>query len=125
MDNGDYHFPAATLRYLRERTPKGSRNCTLFDAACQLRDMGRPIGEAEQLFTALKKQGKEVVLVRFPNETHDLSRNGQPQHRIERLRLIVDWFATHIPPVALPARAEERLAGAPAGDAGADAGVEI
>ena len=88
-------------------------------------DLRCPIGEAEQLFTALKKQGKEVVLVRFPNETHDLSRNGQPQHRIERLRLIVDWFATHIPPVALPARAEERLAGAPAGDAGADAGVEI
>lgn len=88
-------------------------------------DLRCPIGEAEQLFTALKKQGKEVVLVRFPNETHDLSRNGQPQHRIERLRLIVDWFATHIPPLALPARAEERLAGAPAGDAGADAGVEI
>ncbi|MGH2403774.1 MAG: S9 family peptidase [bacterium] len=87
-------------------------------------DLRCPIGEGEQLFTALKKQGKEVVFVRFPNETHDLSRNGQPQHRIERLRLIVDWFTQHIPPVALPTRAEGRLAGAPAGDASADSGLE-
>lgn len=87
-------------------------------------DLRCPIGEAEQLFTALKKQGKAVMFVRFPNETHDLSRNGQPQHRIERLRLIVDWFTRHIPPVAVPAQSEGRLAGAPAGDASAGAGLE-
>ncbi|MGQ0548406.1 MAG: S9 family peptidase [Armatimonadota bacterium] len=87
-------------------------------------DLRCPIGEAEQLFTALKKQGKEVVLVRFPNETHDLSRNGQPQHRVERLRLIVDWFTRHIPPVTVPSRTGERLAGAAAGDATTDATFE-
>ncbi len=86
-------------------------------------DLRCPIGEAEQFFTALKKQGKEVVLVRFPNESHDLSRNGQPQHRIERLRLITDWFTRHIPPVALPSQVEGTLAGAPSGDGSEGAGA--
>jgi dipeptidyl aminopeptidase/acylaminoacyl peptidase len=63
-------------------------------------DLRCPIGEGEQLFAALKKLGREVVFARFPNESHDLSRNGQPQHRIERLRLISDWFTTHIPVTA-------------------------
>lgn len=55
-----------------------------------------PIGEGEQLFIALCKLRREVTMVRFPNETHDLSRNGQPDHRIERLRWIVRWFADHL-----------------------------
>ncbi len=55
-----------------------------------------PVGEAEQLFVALRKLGREVTLVRFPNESHDLSRNGQPTHRVERLRWIVRWFADHL-----------------------------
>ncbi len=63
-------------------------------------DLRCPIGEGEQLFAALKKLGREVVFARFPNESHDLSRNGQPQHRLERLRLIADWFTKHIPVTA-------------------------
>ena len=31
-------------------------------------------------------------MVRFPNESHELSRSGQPWHRIERLEHIVGWF---------------------------------
>lgn len=55
-----------------------------------------PVGEAEQLFVALRKLRREVTLVRFPHESHDLSRNGQPAHRVERLRWIVRWFADHL-----------------------------
>ncbi|MGQ0571319.1 MAG: S9 family peptidase [Armatimonadota bacterium] len=84
-------------------------------------DLRCPISEGEQLFTALKKQGKEAVFARFPHESHDLSRNGQPQHRLERLRLIVDWFATHIPPVAAPTRPEGSLAGVPGAEGAGDA----
>ncbi len=84
-------------------------------------DLRCPIGESEQLFIALKKQGKAVTFVRFPNEGHELSRSGQPQHRLERLRLIVDWFATHIPPAPHPLGAAEQrdLAGVPGDGAGA------
>jgi hypothetical protein len=31
-------------------------------------------------------------MVRFPREGHNLSRNGEPWHRIERLRRITEWF---------------------------------
>ncbi|HXF82761.1 MAG TPA: S9 family peptidase, partial [bacterium] len=59
-------------------------------------DLRCPIPEAEQLFAALKKLRREVVFVRFPNESHDLSRIGKPAHRLERLRHIVRWFADHL-----------------------------
>ncbi len=55
-------------------------------------DLRCPISEAEQWYTALRKRGVETVFVRFPNESHDLSRSGQPEHRVERLRWIVRWF---------------------------------
>ncbi|MCG2880638.1 MAG: S9 family peptidase [Vulcanisaeta sp.] len=48
--------------------------------------------QAVQLYTALKYLGKEVKMVVFPGENHDLSRFGKPSHRIARLRAIVDWF---------------------------------
>ncbi len=59
-------------------------------------DLRCPIEQAEQLFVALKKLGKEVVFVRFPDENHELSRSGRPRHRLERFRFILDWFAKHL-----------------------------
>jgi dipeptidyl aminopeptidase/acylaminoacyl peptidase len=46
----------------------------------------------EQMFRALKFRKIPTVMVRFPNESHELSRSGQPWHRIERLQHIVGWF---------------------------------
>lgn len=46
----------------------------------------------EQMFRALKFRKIPAVMVKFPNETHELSRAGQPWHRIERLEHIVGWF---------------------------------
>ena len=46
----------------------------------------------EGLFRALKYRKIPTVMVRFPNEGHELSRSGQPWHRIERLQHIVGWF---------------------------------
>ncbi len=77
-------------------------------------DLRCPIGEAEQLFTALKKLGREVVFVRFPNESHDLSRSGQPAHRVERLHLLLDWFDRHLGAGAPAAARDRALAGTPA-----------
>jgi hypothetical protein len=44
------------------------------------------------MFRALKFRKIPTVMVKFPNETHELSRAGQPWHRIERLQHIVGWF---------------------------------
>jgi hypothetical protein len=42
------------------------------------------------------------VMVRFPNESHELSRSGQPWHRVERLQHIVGWFDHWLMGVAKP-----------------------
>jgi dipeptidyl aminopeptidase/acylaminoacyl peptidase len=46
----------------------------------------------EQLFRALKFLHRPTAMVVFPRETHELSRSGEPWHRIERLDNIVGWF---------------------------------
>ena len=51
-----------------------------------------PGAGGEQLFRELKYRRVPTVMVRFPNEGHELSRSGQPWHRIERLQHIVGWF---------------------------------
>lgn len=56
-----------------------------------------PIEQAEQFFIAIKKLGKaDTEFVRFPNASHDLSRSGKPELRIERLKRIVGWFNKYI-----------------------------
>lgn len=51
-----------------------------------------PGAGGEELFRALKYRKIPTVMVRFPNEGHELSRSGQPWHRVERLQHIVGWF---------------------------------
>jgi dipeptidyl aminopeptidase/acylaminoacyl peptidase len=54
-----------------------------------------PIEQAEQLFQAMRLQKKTVELVRWPREGHELSRSGEPRHRVERIQRIVEWFNMH------------------------------
>ena len=61
-------------------------------------DLRCPIGEGEQLFAALKSLRREVVFVRFPDENHEMSRSGKPRHRLERFRLILEWFEKYLAP---------------------------
>ncbi len=55
-----------------------------------------PISQAEELFTILKRNNTEVEFARYPNEGHDLSRSGQPVHRVDRFNRIIDWFNDHL-----------------------------
>ena len=59
----------------------------------QENDLRCPVPQAEEFYTALKKLGREVQLVRFPDESHEMSRAGKPSHRVERLARIGAWFA--------------------------------
>jgi dipeptidyl aminopeptidase/acylaminoacyl peptidase len=56
----------------------------------------------EQLFRALKFLKRPTAMVVFPHETHELSRSGEPWHRIERLDHIVAWFDKWIMDVPHP-----------------------
>jgi dipeptidyl aminopeptidase/acylaminoacyl peptidase len=55
-----------------------------------------PADGGEQMFRALKYLKKPVVMVRFPGESHELSRSGLPWHRVERLQHIVGWFEKYL-----------------------------
>jgi dipeptidyl aminopeptidase/acylaminoacyl peptidase len=55
-----------------------------------------PMEQGEQLFIALKKLGRTVEFVRFPDEPHGLSRTGKPKHRVERLQHIIRWFDRYL-----------------------------
>lgn len=55
-----------------------------------------PMEQAEQFYTALKRCGKIVEFIRFPNESHGLSRGGKPKHRVERLQRTLGWFETYL-----------------------------
>jgi dipeptidyl aminopeptidase/acylaminoacyl peptidase len=51
-----------------------------------------PTSGGEVFFRALKYKKIPTVMVRFPRESHELSRSGEPWHRIERLENITNWF---------------------------------
>lgn len=55
-------------------------------------DFRVPIAEAEQLFAFVKRSGGTVKMLRFPRDGHELSRSGEPAHRVKRLTEMVRWF---------------------------------
>lgn len=57
-----------------------------------------PISQAEELFVALKVLKRDVEMVRFPLEGHELSRHGSPRRREKRLGFIVDFLGRHLKP---------------------------
>ena len=60
-------------------------------------DLRCPIEQGEQLFIALKRLKREVEFVRYPPEaSHDLSRSGPPDLRLDRLARIVEWMDKHL-----------------------------
>jgi len=70
-------------------------------------DLRCAISQAEEMFGALRLLGKEVEMVRFPGESHDLSRGGRPDRRLERLVRIAGWFGKHLLSDAERERGEE------------------
>ncbi len=52
-------------------------------------DLRCPVGQAEEVFTALKTQAKDCVMVRYPGEPHGL---GKPRNIIDRFERTLAWF---------------------------------
>ena len=55
-------------------------------------DWRTPIAQGEAMFRALKAQKKPTVMVRFPAESHELSRSGAPSRRVQNQQHIRRWF---------------------------------
>ena len=62
-------------------------------------DFRVPIEQAEQLFATIRRAtDTPVKMLRYPREGHELSRSGEPRHRISRLSEMVAWFDQYIKP---------------------------
>lgn len=59
-------------------------------------DLRCPISQAEELFVALRMLKREVEFVRFPGESHELTRSGSPKHRVMRFELLLEFFGRHL-----------------------------
>jgi dipeptidyl aminopeptidase/acylaminoacyl peptidase len=59
-------------------------------------DLRCDIEQGEHLFTLLRLLGKEVEMLRFPGESHELSRSGSPLHRVQRFEAILEWFGRYL-----------------------------
>ena len=59
-------------------------------------DLRCNIEQAEVLFTTLRLLKRDVELVRFPAESHELSRSGNPVHRVMRFELLLEFFDRHL-----------------------------
>lgn len=54
------------------------------------------MGDALQMFSALKYFGVDTRMCLFHGENHELSRSGKPLHRVRRLKEMMDWFEKYL-----------------------------
>jgi dipeptidyl aminopeptidase/acylaminoacyl peptidase len=85
LEDPDEYLRVSPITYVKEmRTPLlilHSEN-----------DLRCPIEQAEDLFVALRLLGRTPEFLRFPGESHELSRSGAPKHRVQRIEAILDFF---------------------------------
>lgn len=60
-------------------------------------DLRCPLEQATRYYSALKRNGTVAELLVFPGENHELTRGGQPRHRVERFDAVLDWWARTLP----------------------------
>ncbi|HET7573058.1 MAG TPA: S9 family peptidase [Gaiellaceae bacterium] len=61
-------------------------------------DLRCNIEQGEHLFQLLRLLGKEVEMLRFPAESHELTRGGSPTHRVQRFEAVLEWFGRYLSP---------------------------
>ena len=59
-------------------------------------DLRCNVEQAEQLFTTLRLLKRAVEFVRFPGESHELTRSGNPVHRVMRFEILLEWFDRYL-----------------------------
>jgi dipeptidyl aminopeptidase/acylaminoacyl peptidase len=85
LDDAASYWQASPIRLVRQITAPLAIVHSEEDRRCS-------IGQAEELFMALKLLDREVELIRFPGEGHELTRSGSPVHRLQRLEILLEWF---------------------------------
>jgi dipeptidyl aminopeptidase/acylaminoacyl peptidase len=90
----DLQWHAARGYVVMYGNPRGSANLLIHSEG----DWRCPIGQSQELFSALKRLGKcPVELVWYPPETsHGMSRGGPPDLRQDRLARYAEWFDRYL-----------------------------
>ena len=85
-DNHDVYWDNSPLKYAADiKTP-----LLLIHAE---NDFRVPIEQAEQLFAWVRRATDTPIhMLRYPRDGHELSRSGEPGHRVSRLTEMVAWF---------------------------------
>ncbi|MBN2091480.1 S9 family peptidase [candidate division KSB1 bacterium] len=87
--DADEYFRRSPIKYVQNiRTPLLILHADL--------DYRVPISQAEELFLHLKRLGRTVEFIRYPDEGHDLPWSGQPIHQVDRLNRLITWFEKYI-----------------------------
>jgi dipeptidyl aminopeptidase/acylaminoacyl peptidase len=60
-------------------------------------DFRTTIAGAEAMYRALKVLGRDVELVRYPREGHELTRSGEPKHRVDHMLRTIEFFERYMP----------------------------
>ncbi|GAB2700557.1 dipeptidyl aminopeptidase/acylaminoacyl peptidase [Microbacterium marinum] len=60
-------------------------------------DFRCPLEQATRYYSALRRQGTPAEMLIFPGENHELTRSGQPRHRVERFDAVLEWWARYLP----------------------------
>jgi dipeptidyl aminopeptidase/acylaminoacyl peptidase len=89
LDDPEEYRRESPITYVREMTTPLLILHSEVDLRC-------PVEQAEELFVALRMLGRTPEFVRFPGESHELSRSGSPQHRTTRLEILLDFFGRHL-----------------------------
>ncbi|WP_405156692.1 prolyl oligopeptidase family serine peptidase [Paenibacillus sp. FSL K6-0108] len=59
-------------------------------------DYRTPIGQAEELYTTLKRYGKTTKLIRYPGSNHTLLKSGKPSLRVDSFEQVNAWFNQYL-----------------------------
>ncbi len=60
-------------------------------------DFRVPIEQAEQLFAWVRRATDTPThMIRYPRDGHELSRSGEPDHRVSRLTEMIGWFDRYV-----------------------------
>jgi len=61
-------------------------------------DFRVPIEQSEQLHLIARRAGAPVEFIRYARDGHELSRSGEPEHRLSRYNIMMEWFDKYCKP---------------------------
>jgi dipeptidyl aminopeptidase/acylaminoacyl peptidase len=95
---GGFPWEPATRRVMQRESPFSyvDRIRTPLLIMHGSRDLRTGVSQSEMLYRGLKQLGRDVEYVRYPEAGHDLSRDGDPTMRMDRLNRIIEFFERHI-----------------------------